>query len=191
MDSNKVLLWPVIISIIGHVALISVSSMIDLRDPVQTAEIFTVALKEPGSQQEPQKKESKELKKPQKQKDSDTWGAKAASNDGWREETVDLGSSDVRYSSYLNKIKRKILQIWQYPQKAYDQNEEGVVIVKMSIDASGRLAGTNLLSSSGSMLLDEGALGVVQRAAPFEPLPGAYSLSRLHIVASFSYKLVD
>jgi outer membrane biosynthesis protein TonB len=41
------------------------------------------------------------------------------------------------------------------------------------------------------MLLDEGALGVVRRAAPFEPLPGGYSLSRLHIVASFSYKLVD
>jgi protein TonB len=189
MDSNKVILWPVIISIIGHVALISVSSMIDLRDPVQTAEIFTVALKEPGSEQTPLKEDSKKLKEPRKT--GDTRKAKAVNNDGWREDTVDLGSSDVRYSSYLVKIKRKILLIWQYPQKAYDQNEEGVVVVKMSIDAGGRLAGANLLSSSGSMLLDEGALGVVRGAAPFEPLPGSYNLSRLHIVASFSYRLVE
>ena len=189
MDSNKVILLPVIISIIGHVALISVSSMIDLRDPVQTAEIFTVDLKEPGSEQTPQKKDSKKLKEPRKT--GDTGKAKPVNNDGWREDTVDLGSSDVRYSSYLVKIKRKILLIWQYPQKAYDQNEEGVVVVKMSIDAGGRLAGANLLSSSGSMLLDEDALGVVRGAAPFEPLPGGYNLSRLHIVASFSYRLVE
>jgi TonB family protein len=189
MDSNKVILLPVIISIIGHVALISVSSMIDLRDNIQTIEIFTVDIKEPGSKQTPQKKDSKELKEPQKT--GSTGEVKATSNDGWREDTVGLGSSDVRYAPYLVKIKRKILLIWQYPQKAYDRNEEGVVVVKMSIDAGGRLAGANLLSSSGSMLLDEGALGVVRRAAPFEPLPGGYSLSRLHIVASFSYKLVD
>ena len=189
MDANKVIFWPVIISIIGHVALISVSSMIDLRDPVQTAEIFTVDLKEPGSEQTPQKKDSKKLKEPRKT--GDTGKAKPVNNDGWHEDTVDLGSSDVRYSSYLVKIKRKILLIWQYPQKAYDRNEEGVVVVKMSIDAGGRLAGANLLSSSGSMLLDEDALGVVRGAAPFEPLPGGYNLSRLHIVASFSYRLVE
>lgn len=189
MDSNKVILWPVIISIIGHVALISVSNMIDLRYNVQTAEIFTVALQEPESEQTPPKEDSKDLKEPQK--NGDTGKAKAVSNDGWREDTVGLGSSDIRYLSYLVKIKRKILQAWQYPQKAYDRNEEGVVVVKMSIDAGGGLAGANLLSSSGSMLLDEGALGVVRRAAPFEPLPGRYNLSRLHIVASFSYKLVE
>jgi protein TonB len=188
MDSNKVILWPVVISIIGHVALISVSGMVDLRDNIQTAEIFTVALQEPKAERTPPKEE-KELSKPQKSRNPEE--AKSASKDGWREDTVDLGSSDVRYSSYLLRIKRRILQIWQYPQKAYDQNEEGVVVVKMSIDASGRLAGANLLSTSGSMLLDNGALGVVRRAAPFEPLPVSYSLSRLHIVASFSYKLVE
>jgi periplasmic protein TonB len=189
MDSNKVILWPVIISIIGHVALISVSGMVDLRDNVQTAEIFTVALQEPKAERTPPKEETKELTKPQKTRNPEE--AKTVSKNGWREDTVDLGSSDVRYSSYLLRVKRRILQIWQYPQKAYDQNEEGVVVVKMSIDASGRLAGANLLSTSGSMLLDDGALGVVRRAAPFESLPVSYSLSRLHIVASFSYKLVE
>ena len=57
------------------------------------------------------------------------------------------------------------------PPKAYDKNEEGVVIVKMSLDAGGNLVEANLVSSSGSALLDDGALGIVKVAAPFEPLP--------------------
>lgn len=70
MDSSKVILWPVIISVIGHVALISVSGMIDLRDNIQTQEIFTVALPEPGPEQKVLKENNKELKKPQKTGDS-------------------------------------------------------------------------------------------------------------------------
>ena len=61
----------------------------------------------------------------------------------------------------------------------------------MSIDADGRLAGAALISSSGYAELDEGAISVVQTAAPFEPLPGNYDLSRLNIVASFHYKITD
>ena len=102
-----------------------------------------------------------------------------------------MTSSDVKYGAYLGKIKKRILQIWQYPKKAYDRNEEGVVVVKMSIDADGSVAQATLIASSGSMLLDEGALGVVRAAAPFAPLPESYSLSRLNITASFRYKLVE
>ena len=183
MDSKKVLLWPVIISIIGHVALISASSVFDLRDNGKTAEIFTVDIKEPEPGQSPRKEGNKEIKEHQK--------TKVTNGDGWREDTVDLGSNDVKYAAYLVRIKRRILQIWEYPQKAYEKNEEGVVVVKMSIDAGGKLAETNLMSSSGSTLLDEGALSIVKASAPFEPLPDSYNLSRLHIVASFRYKLVE
>ena len=183
MDSKNVIIWPVIISIVGHVALISASSMIDLRDNVQTAEIFTVDIRDQGPEQTPKKEgktEKKEFKK-----------TRAISGDGWREDTVNLGSSDVKYAAYLVTIKKRILQIWEYPQKAYEKNEEGVVVVKMSINASGSLTETNLMSSSGSTLLDNGALSIIKRAAPFEPLPDRYSLSRLNIVASFRYKLVE
>jgi len=183
MDSKNVIIWPVIISIVGHVALISASSMIDLRDNVQTAEIFTVDIRDQGPEQTPKKEgktEKKEFKK-----------TRAISGDGWREDTVNLGSSEVKYAAYLVTIKKRILQIWEYPQKAYEKNEEGVVVVKMSIDASGSLTETSLMSSSGSTLLDDGALSIIKRAAPFEPLPDSYNLSRLNIVASFRYKLVE
>jgi periplasmic protein TonB len=186
---KKVVFWPVIISLIGHVALISASGMIDLRDNVRDTEIFTVDIRgmEPDkSLPAEEKKEVKNLPAPRT-----TEKAKAVSTDGVREETVNLGSSDAKYIPYLVKIKRRILQIWEYPQKAYDKNEEGVVVIKISLDARGNLAATNLVSSSGSALLDAGALGIVKAAAPFEPLPDSYGLARLHILASFRYKLIE
>jgi TonB family protein len=184
MDSRKIFLYPVVISIIGHAALISVSSMIDMHNNVKTDEIFTVDIKEP---EQPTKEEEKtDVKKPTINK-----AEKVINANSGREEKVDLNTSDVKYASYLDKIRKRLLQIWKYPQKAYEKNEEGIAVVKMSIDASGKLSETNLISSSGSILLDEDALGVVRAAAPFEPLPLDYNISRLHIVASFRYKLVE
>jgi TonB family protein len=61
----------------------------------------------------------------------------------------------------------------------------------MSVDADGSLAGAALMSSSGYAELDDGALKVVQTAAPFEPLPEIYNLSRLHITITFLYKIMD
>lgn len=109
----------------------------------------------------------------------------------WHEDTVNLGTSDVKYITYLAKIKARILKVWTYPPKAIEKNEEGDVVIKISIDADGRLAAVTLISSSGSTELDAGALSVVKNAAPYDPLPEMYNLSRLHIVASFDYKIMD
>ena len=75
----------------------------------KTAEIFTVDIQDQGPEPPP-KKEGKTEKKESKK-------AKAISGDGWREDTVNLGNSDVKYAAYLVTIKRKNLQIWEYPQK--------------------------------------------------------------------------
>jgi TonB family protein len=191
MGSKKAIFWPVIISIFIHFTLLAVTGMIDLRDNIKPVEIFSVSIKEPEPEATPAPKKEKITKKETKSVQSQKEKGVSVNNDDWREETVNLGSLDIKYVTYLAKIKNKILRIWQYPQKAYENNEEGKVIVKMSIDADGRLAGASLISSSGYAELDEGAISVVQTAAPFEPLPGNYDLSRLNIVASFHYKITD
>ncbi|PKN06268.1 MAG: hypothetical protein CVU72_05355, partial [Deltaproteobacteria bacterium HGW-Deltaproteobacteria-7] len=108
-----------------------------------------------------------------------------------REDTVDIGSSDVKYAAYLAGVKRKILRLWTYPVAAYKKNEEGVVVVRISVDANGALARAMLMTSSGFVTLDASTLDVIRAAAPFQPLPGHYELSRLHIIASFSYRMKD
>lgn len=195
MNSKKVILWPVIISVIGHIALISASGMIDLRDKVKIPKIFTVDIKEipldkPAEEKPPKVEEKqKEVKKPAASKTINE--TKNVRTGNVKEDTVNLGSRDSKYLAYLDKIKRKILQIWEYPAKAYEKNEEGVAVIRMSLDARGNVIATNLESSSGSTILDEGALGIVRAASPFDPLPNNYGLERLHIVASFRYKIEE
>lgn len=186
MDSKKIFLWPIIISIIGHIALITVSSMVDLRENVKAAELFTIEITQPPPVSEPEKvKTTAQEKIPQQAQE-----AKPIPENG-REDTVDIGSSDVKYAAYLAGVKKKITRIWNYPAGAYEKSEEGNVVVKISIDADGSLAQAALLTSSGSVHLDSGTLGVVQGAAPFQPLPSQYELSRLHIIASFRYRMKD
>jgi protein TonB len=191
---KKTILWPVVISVVIHMTVLGLAGMIDLRDHVNPIDVLSVNISspEPEQEKEPAKENPEETKKEKTKPVSARQEKRTAGDDhGWREDTVDLGSLEVKYVNYLAKIKKRILRIWKYPQKAYDNLEEGNVVVKMSIDASGRLTDVTLVSSSGSPDLDHGALTVVQEAAPYEPLPAQYNLSRLHIIASFSYKITD
>ncbi|MDD3249579.1 MAG: TonB family protein [Smithellaceae bacterium] len=184
MDAKKLFLLPVIISLIGHAALITVSGMVDLRDRENTAQPFTVhiaGLSMPVNQEKGGNPAGEKVSEGSR----DAQPVQA----GDREKTVDLGSSDVKYAAYLSGVKQKILRIWKYPEAAYKMEEEGVVAVKMSIDADGRLAQAALMHSSGFIHLDAGTLNVVRAAAPFQPLPRQYGLSRLHIIASFKYRM--
>lgn len=192
MDIKKAILWPVIISVLIHVSLLAVAGMIDLRDNIKPVDVLTVSIRGPEPKAEKITAPKKEQKSKEKIKPVQAKKEKGVNvNDDWREDTIDLGSSDIKYVTYLAKVKSRIIDIWKYPQKAYAKNEEGIVIVKVSIDADGSLAGATLISSSGSAELDDDAVSVVHGAAPFEPLPGIYNLSRLHIVASFEYKITD
>lgn len=188
---KKAILWPVIISVLIHCTLLAVAGMINLSDKVTPVDVLSVSLKEPDAEEKlaPEKESAaKEKNKPAPHKKEK---GTLVSKDGWREETIDLGSLDIKYVNYLTRVKTKILRIWKYPPTAYQRNEEGDAVVKMAIDANGRLAGAALVSSSGYQELDDGALGVVQAAAPFDPLPDYYNLSRLNIIASFEYKIMD
>jgi TonB family protein len=186
MDSKSIFIWPVLISIVGHVALITASSMIDLRDNAKTVQLFTVQI----AQSEPVSKPKQEEKPAPEETPKPTQEVKPIPQ-GTREETVHIGSSDVKYAAYLAELKRKIMSLWQYPAGAFENSEEGEVVIKISIDSDGNLAHTMVITSSGSVHLDSGTLGVIQAAAPFQPLPSQYDLSRLHIIASFNYRLHD
>jgi TonB family protein len=186
MDSKKIFLVPVIISIIGHAALITASSMVDLRDNVKAAEIFTVQITQPQEIVSPKNENEPAQDKFPKQGED----AKPLP-EGGREDTVDISSSDVKYAAYLAGVKKKILRLWTYPVAAYEKSEEGVVVIRISIDDNGTLAQAALMTSSGFVNLDASTLNIIRAAAPFSPLPGQYQLSRLHIIASFRYRIKD
>jgi TonB family protein len=107
------------------------------------------------------------------------------------EDTVTLGSRESRYRDYLKKVKVRIDNRWTYPGTAFAKGERGVTTIKFSIDNDGSLAQYFVMTSSGYSLLDECALNVVKAAAPYDPLPRTYKISRLNIIASFHYNLAQ
>ncbi|MBP7341870.1 MAG: energy transducer TonB [Smithellaceae bacterium] len=188
MISKKLFLWPIIISVVGHVLLITAGSMVDLRENVRAAELFSVQIAEPEPEPEPAALPRPQTKPAPEKKTGPVRDARSLPPEGLREDTVDIGSVDAKYAAYLAQVKKKIQRIWKYPAQAYSNNEVGVVMILMSIDADGSLSQVMLTSSSGSPSLDQGTLDVINAAAPFQPLPAQYNLSRLHITASFRYQ---
>ncbi len=106
-----------------------------------------------------------------------------------REATVGLENPGGVYEPYLLNIRRRIERRWSYPPQALAENREGSAVIRFTIDASGSLKGSSVLSSSGSALLDEGALACIEAASPFEPLPASFNLSLLNVTATFSYRI--
>jgi protein TonB len=59
----------------------------------------------------------------------------------------------------------------RYPPEAQSRGEQGVARIAFSVDRSGGVHGARIVGSSGSRLLDDATLALVQRAAPLPPPP--------------------
>jgi TonB family protein len=185
MDVKKAIFWPVLISIIGHVALIMSTSLLDLRENVKYAEVYTVSINEPNQPLPPTpKREDKDEEK----KSTPANAVKKIGITGWREDTIALSSSDTKYLQYRLDMARKLSRAWKYPEKAKDAGEQGIAVLKISINSDGSVSEANIISSSGSAILDEAALLAAKSAAPFGQLP-ATDLTQLHIFIKFLYEL--
>ena len=184
MTSKKILIIAILISLAGHVAMLCVTGFIDFRGKAHKEDVLIVTLKEPAANKD--KITEEKADKPVHQVEEQNRSRRVK-----KEETVDLGSIDIKYTSYLKRIKKKIEDIWIYPQAAFEQEEEGVAVVKFSIGEGGDLTSSRILESSGYNYLDQGALDVVRSAAPYGPLPREFNISQLNVVARFQYKIVE
>jgi TonB family protein len=76
--------------------------------------------------------------------------------------------------TYRDIIKQKIQQVRKYPAAARQKGIEGRVGISFTILRQGALKSAEVISSSGSMLLDEEAVATIKRASPFPGLPQDY-----------------
>jgi protein TonB len=91
-----------------------------------------------------------------------------------------LGDKDQSGDPYLNAFVAKLEQHRSYPAAAIGSlglHLSGIVVYLIEVSAAGELLGTQLERSSGSPLLDETALKMIQQAAPFPILPSNYPRS--------------
>jgi TonB family protein len=181
--SKRILILAVVVSLVSHLVMLMVTGLMiaDIED--EGSPVLTVELKdliEISENNHPEKSEAKPVPPPEEE---------TATTQTLLEDTVDLSDRDSKYIPYLKKLKKKISDLWGYPRQAYERKEEGDVVVKFSVNRNGRLEQALVLTSSGSGFLDQGALEVIDAAAPYDPFPGNLKLSKLHIIATFKYRL--
>jgi periplasmic protein TonB len=180
MMTKKFLVLFVLASLVGHALIIALTTRIDWAvnrpsKPVQ--EVIAVELTAPPEKAVVRSKRRSTEQKP------------AAGSGVFREGTAALQGETSPYRDYLLQVRRKIEQRWNYPPQAIAAQEEGNAVIRFTIEANGSLSGYDVMTTSGSEILDQGALAVVKAAAPYAPLPVDLNLSRLHITATFSYRM--
>jgi len=80
-------------------------------------------------------------------------------------------TTESRLAPYLNSWKRKIERIGtlNYPRAARGGNRQGNPVVEVTITANGLLKSATIQRSSGNKSVDQAALTILKRAAPFDP----------------------
>lgn len=105
-----------------------------------------------------------------------------------RQIVVSADTKESNIAGYVDRWKRKIESVGQryLPQEVAVEGLTGSPTLEVTIDATGELAEVVIRRSSGSSILDQAALNILERAAPFEPFPEAVRLD--HPELNFIYK---
>ncbi len=183
MIQKKLLITAIVLSMVGHMAIIALSGMIVMNSNSPAEKPFTVHLenqsliaKTQTAVNQPPTQLTEKLSQGGQQKGEDI---------------VELGDKQTKYYAYLKHLKQKFEQQWTYPRDAYIKKEKGASVVRFSITESGNLADSFIVASSGYKSLDGEALRVIRSSCPFNPLPTQFNLSKLHVIARFQYTLAD
>jgi TonB family protein len=100
---------------------------------------------------------------------------------------IPLDTKNLRYFSYFAKIERRIKQSFYYPKAAAEDFLNGIVTVSFEINRNGSLGELKIIGSSGKEVLDEAALAIIQRAAPFSTIPSRIKNEPLTVVTRLRF----
>jgi protein TonB len=105
-----------------------------------------------------------------------------------RELVTSVDTRESVVAGYLDSWKRKIetTGIRYFPEQSVLSELTGSPTLEVTIDASGQLHEVIVRRSSGSKVLDQAALNILRRAAPFDPFPEAIRIDYDQL--RFAYK---
>jgi protein TonB len=77
----------------------------------------------------------------------------------------------------------------RYPAAAQASGASGVVQLAFSVDRSGRVHHARIAQSSGSRLLDEATLALIERAQPLPPPPSELRGAEIAVMVPIRYSM--
>jgi protein TonB len=96
---------------------------------------------------------------------------------------------EMRYLTYLRRLRERIESIWIYPPDAAAKGIYGDLILKFTIKKNGKLGSVELIRTSGHKDLDDAALRALRDADPFWPLPDEWGMEAYTIQGHFVYTI--
>ncbi|MHB8562565.1 MAG: energy transducer TonB [Acidiferrobacteraceae bacterium] len=109
-----------------------------------------------------------------------------------REKFISARTRAYAYARYMDAWKARVERIGNshYPRAVRNAGLSGRLLIDVAINANGSLRNVHILRSSGSPVLDEAALRIVRRAAPFAPFPAAirHHVDVLHIIRTWEFR---
>ncbi len=103
---------------------------------------------------------------------------------------VSASTREYAYANYLRVWVDRAERIGNlnYPDEARRRRLGGQVVISVGVRRDGSVESAQILRSSGTPLLDEGALRIVQLAQPFPPLPeSSDNIDVLHVTRTWSF----
>ncbi|HET6629082.1 MAG TPA: energy transducer TonB [Woeseiaceae bacterium] len=113
-------------------------------------------------------------------------------DDNPRELVTSVDTREAVIAGYLYRWKQKIeaIGVAYFPEQALAQGHTGSPTLEVTIDASGELQEVVIRRSSGSRVLDQAALDILRRAAPFDPFPEAVSADYDQLRFAYKWEFV-
>ena len=90
-----------------------------------------------------------------------------------RRQAIGASATEFRFARYVDDWRLKVERVAEanYPQAARDQKIYGSLLLIVSIRSNGTVERVEMRRSSGSKILDEAAIKIVNLAAPYAPFP--------------------
>ena len=105
-------------------------------------------------------------------------------------EIIDINTNEYRYIGYFTAMRNAISLVWQYPLRAVEARQQGVVKLSFAVNTDGEASMIKITQSSGYHLLDTAIIAAIRNASPFSPLPNTLGeKKKILISGTFWYVL--
>jgi len=106
------------------------------------------------------------------------------------EEAASFQTKDIpsNLTNYVKAVQAKIVNAIYYPRQAKEAGWEGNVTLSLNLNSSGYLKEIKIAQSSGYKIIDEAALEVAGKLAPYPPFPPQIESSELWVEVPIQYK---
>ncbi|WP_323846751.1 energy transducer TonB [Microbulbifer magnicolonia] len=102
---------------------------------------------------------------------------------------LNAGAASDSLDRYMSDLKRHTAKYIDYPRRAQERKWEGVVQLRVTIDAKGQVQDIQVLEESRYSSLNREALRSIERANPYPAIPAELGLQTYEFIMPINFSL--